>query len=366
MKLSKKLIVIIIPIFTSFNVYAAGVFRIINRTYGNLTDPSLTSQIDQLFDTMETEVNSSLSQFDASTFLSGTANATAIANAGSTHDNANRFKYFYLSVGGGFAADLSGKSINNLGNDPDSISSMKGLSGNVNITIGAPGNLINLPKASWFDPEKFKIYFGFSELSQSFSDVKFSYLSYSLMGQYHFLGHHSIFLGSLKWHGFDLTTGLRYSKIKMLFSKTFSETLSQQLNAPLAGNPTMNMSYSTTASLGATTTATSIPTEISSGVGLLYFLDLYAGLAADINFGSASSIINAPGNVTATEASNTLGTMSGDIQFDLGQKKNVQTLSSRYLVGLAYDFRVLSLLFQYNHSMTNSSEGINIGIGAHF
>ena len=144
--------------------FGAGVFRITNRTYGLLSDPTLTTQIDQLFDNMETQVNSELSQFDAGSYLAGTANATALASTGGTHDLATRFRYFYLSVGGGVAADFGGKTISEVAKDSDSLNSVKGVSGNMNFTIGAPGDLLHLPKIGDFQPENFKIYLGYSPL----------------------------------------------------------------------------------------------------------------------------------------------------------------------------------------------------------
>jgi hypothetical protein len=353
-------LLLLVPSFS----FGAGVFRIVNRSYGNVSDPSITAQIDTAFDEMETQVNAQLSQFDASSYLAGTANATALASSGGTHDLANRFKYFYFSVGGGLAADLGGKTIQDFAKDPNAINSAKGLSGNLAFTIGAPGHLINLPKMGFFDPQNFKVYMSYSQFARTVNDVNFDYLSYSLMGQYHFLGHQSLLMGAVKWHGVDVTTGVKYSRIKVLFSKTFSETVSEPLTAP--GNPTLDMTFANTAQLGASATITTIPIEASTSVGLLYFLDGFVGLGTDLNFGSASSVIAAPGTVTAEESSQTMGQMSGDIQFDLGQKANAQSLSSRYFTGLAFDFRVFSLTLQYNHNMSNSAQSVHFGLGAHF
>ncbi len=359
-------IFILLHFFTLCTAFAAGVFRIANRTYGNVSDPSVTAQIDQAFNAMETQVNTELAQFDAESYLQGTANATALASSGGTHDLANRFRYFYFSVGGGLGADLGGKSLKDFTNDSSSINSAKGLSGNMNITIGAPGHLVNLPKMSWFDPQNFKLYISYSQFGRSVQEVSFDYLSYSLMGQYHFFGHHSMLLGALKWHGLDITTGFKYSKIKVLFSKSFNETVQQTLTDPGFGSTNMTMSYASTGKLGASANITTIPIEASTSVGLLYFLDGFVGLGTDLNFGSATSIISAPGTVTATEQTNALGTMGGDIEFDLGQKSNAQALSSRYLMGLSFDLRVLSLTMQYNHNMSNSAESLHLSLGAHF
>ncbi len=347
---------------------AAGVFRIVNRTYGNISsNPALVAQIDQLFNTMETEVNNQLTQFDAGSYLKGTANATALASTGGTHDVAQRFKYFYLEAGGGLSADLGGIGPLKLMNDSNSVTEVKGLSGAMNFTIGAPGNLLQIPKVNMFDPERFKLYLGLAQYSRKVDLVKFDYQSYSLMGQYHFLDNRSFLLGAFKWNGVDVTTGFKYNKIKILYSKNFSESVQQTVTDPsIGGTQTMTMSYSTLAQLGANAAVTTIPLEVTTSVGVLYIFDFIAGFGTDFNFGSSSSIISSPGSVTAQESTGLAGTMSGDIEFDLGQKSSPQAMSSRYLLGVAYDFRVMSFLMQYNRNITNHAESIHFGLAAHF
>jgi len=346
----------------------AGVFRIINRNYGNISsNPSLTAQIDQVFDSMETTVNNQLTQFDASSYLVGTANATSLVSAGGTHDLADRFKYFYLEVGGGLGADLGGIGPQKLLTQSDAITNVKGLSGGMNMTLGAPGSLLRIPKIGWFQPENFKLYLNFSQFSRSMQDVSFEYSSYGLMGQYRILGGNSLLMGALKWNGVDVTTGFKCSKIKVLFSKSMSETVQQDISDPmLGGTQSMTMTYSATAQLGASANITTIPIEVTTGVGALYFLDAYLGLGTDLNFGSADSIISTPGSVTAQESSGQAGTMSGDIEFDLGQKGRPQTFNTRYLFGFGYDFRILSLMMQYNRNLSNTAESIHFGLAAHF
>lgn len=58
--------------------------------------------------------------------------------------------------------------------------------------------------------------------------------------------------------------------------------------------------------------------------------------------------------------------MSGDIEFDLVEKSSPQSMSSRYLLGVAYYFRVISFLMQYYRNNTEHAESIHFGLGAHF
>lgn len=366
--LRSQCLILLLVLFVFDSAWSAGVFRITNRTYGNISgNASLTAQIDQVFDSMETEVNASLTQFDASTYLTGTANATALATVGGTHDLAHRFNYLYLEVGGGLAADVGGMGPQKLMSQSDPIKSVEGLSGAINMTIGATGSLLRIPKMGSLEPERLKLYLSVAQFSRSMQDVSFDYASYGLMGQYNWIGEQSVFFGSLKWNGVDITTGVKYSKIKVLFSKTFSETLQQDISDPsLGGTQTLTMTYSSQSQLGANANITTIPIEITTGVRFLYLLDTYVGLGTDINFGSADSIISSPGTVSAQEASGAAGTMGGDIEFDLGQQGKPQAFNTRYLIGLGYDLRVFSLMMQYNRNMSNTAESIHFGIAAHF
>lgn len=364
----KPLIWIFIALLLSIESNAAGVFRIVNRSYGNISGNStLVAQIDQLFNTMETGVNNQLSQFDAGSYLNGTANATALASSGGTHDIAQRFKYIYLEVGGGLSADLGGIGPLKLMQNSSSVTEVKGLSGAMNLTLGTTANVLRIPKFSVVDPERLKIYLGLAQFSRSVDSVNFEYMSYSLMGQYRFFDQRSYLYGTFKWNGLDFTTGFKYNNIKILYSKNFSETVQQTITDPsIGGSQSMTMTYTTNAQLGAKSSVTTIPMEVTSSVGVLYLFDFIFGLGTDFNFGSTTSIISSPGSVTAQESSGLAGTMSGDIEFDLGQKSSPQSMSSRYLLGVALDFRAVSFLLQYNKNITNHAESIHFGVGAHF
>jgi hypothetical protein len=184
------------------------------------------------------------------------------------------------------------------------------------------------------------------------------------MLQYKFFPDYNYAWGLFKWNGVNVSTGLKSTNLKILYSKTFSQTQTQALSAP--GNPTLNMAVSSTVSLGAETAATTIPIDVSSGVGVLYLFDLYAGVGTDINTGRTKSIISAPGTVSATETSGQLGTMSGDIQFDLGDKASSQAFVTRTFIGAAFDVRVLSIGFQYTKAVSNSAQALSLNLAAHF
>jgi hypothetical protein len=342
----------------------AGVFRITNRQYGNLDSnalPAVQTEIDNAFNLMEQQVNTQLSQFDASNYLQGVANSTALASNGITHDSANRFRYFLFSIGGGVAADLSDSSGVSSNSD---VNNFSGLSGTYQMTFGFRSTLFRIPKFWVIEPERLKIYFGVASQKFKKDQLDFNFSTYSLMFQYRFFYDYRLAWGLFRWGGVQLTTGIKSSHLKILYTESFNKTQTQNLSAP--GNPTLNMAFNATAQLGAETSATTIPVDVSSSIGLFYLFDLYAGVGTDINAGTTKSIISAPGSVTATETSGTLGTMSGDIEFDLGESAKSQSFVTRSFVGAALDFRIFSVGIQYTKAVSNSTQGVSLNLAAHF
>jgi hypothetical protein len=345
----------------------AAVFKIANRNYGLLNVeqfPTVKAEIDNAFNLIEDQVNAELSAFDSSSYLKGVANSTALAGNGITHDSASRFKNFFFSIGGGLAADLGGNGLSSIASSSNSIDSFSGLSGTYQMTFGFKATIFKVPKIWLIEPERLKFYLGFASQKLSQSEVDFDFSAYSLMFQYRFFSEYNFGWRLFRWGGVNITTGVRSSKLKILYAKTFSQTQAQSLSNPPGANLTATMNSNV--SLGAETTATTIPFDVSSGVGVLYLFDLYAGFGTDINSGTTKSIISAPGSVSATENTGQLGTMSGDIQFDLGDKASSQAFVTRTFVGAAFDLRLLSIGFQYTKAMSNSTEGLSLNLSAHF
>lgn len=364
MKLLKLdgLIFALILLLVGLNSQAA-VFQIKNRQYGNLDTnsfPTVQAEIDNAFNLMEEQVNSQLSAFDASNYLQGVANSTALASNGITHDNASRFNYFLFAIGGGLAADIG----DSTPSADSNLNSFSGLSGTYQMTFGFRGTTFRIPKFWIIDPQRLKIYFGMASQTFSQDQLTLDFSSYSLMFQYRFFQEYSFFWRLFRWGGVHLTTGVKSTKLKILYTENFSKSQTQTLSSP--GNPVLNMQYNATAQLGAETAAATIPIDVSSSIGYLFIYDLYAGFGADINTGTTKSIISAPGTVTANESSNTLGTMSGDIEFDLGDKAQSQPFVTRTFVGTALDFRVFSVGFQFTKATSNSAQAISINLAAHF
>lgn len=336
----------------------AGVFSITNRNYGNVSsNTTLVNEIDTAFNLLETNINSQLSQFDTTSYLQGVANSTPLSSAGNTHDHASRFRYFYLSVAGGAAADLPGGF-----NSTMTADNLKGLSGSYQMTLGFNATVFHIPRFSVIEPERLKIYFGIASQKLSQNKINLDFSAYSLMFQYRFFPHYSFAYGLFKWNGVYVTTGFKYTKLKILYTESFNEKVTQNLT----GGAVLNMNMANTVSLGAETSATTIPIDVSSSIGFFYIFDLYLGIGSDINSGSAKSIISAPGKVTATESTNLMGTMSGDINFDLGEKANTQTFVTRSFIGAAIDFRICSVGLQYTKSASNSTQALSLQLTAQF
>lgn len=341
----------------------AGLFQIKNRSYGSVTDPTVIAEIDSAFNQLETEVNANLPASTAEKYLEGMANSTSIASSGLYADYTEVFNIFYLAAGGGVGVDLGNNSIGDLVDGSTDAEQFAGLSGMYNLNIGFNLGRFFAKKVGFFDFSRSKFYFGFAGQKISQDNLDFDYSHFSLMGQYKLIPIAGPGVG--RWNGVDITTGLKSTRLKLTYANLVTESIAQPLpSAP--GNPTMNATFTNTINLGADINVLTLPLEISSGVRVLYIFDLYGGLGIDINTGSAKSIISAPGSISATESSNLLGTFSGDTVLDLGESAKPDSMSSRYFVGMGFDFRLISLVGQYTKSISDSTHGISLSLRAHY
>ncbi len=350
----------------NLNPANAGVFRIKNRSYGNVTEQAVVTQIDSAFDTLETQINSKLTNFDTSDYLKGISNSSSIASSGITEDHDYRFKYFYFGLSGGIAADMGSTSLTSLTNG-GKIDDFKGVNGNFQLTIGMPAWYFKIPKWKFINPDEMKFYMGYASQNFSQDNYKFAFNSFSFIAQQHFLTNYNFGWGLFNWNGLLVSTGIKYSQLQVLYSQTFSESSQQTISAPpITPDPNLTFNFTNTVSLGAKTNITTIPVDVSSSIKVLYLFNLHGGFGADINMGSSQSIIKAPGQLSGSESSGLLGTFSGDIEFDLGDKASPQVLDARYFFGGSMDFRVFSFGLQYTKAITNNAQGISFQLGAHF
>jgi len=137
-----------------------------------------------------------------------------------------------------------------------------------------------------------------------------------------------------------LTTGLTYNTLNFDYTQHFSQS---------SGGFTLDGDFT----IGSKSSVFSIPIELSSNIRVLYLLNLYAGLAADLNFGSAEPISS--NNATVTGG---LGTPV----LDLGSKTSPDFIKFRQFIGFQLNFAMLKFFGQVNTSNSGKLLGIATGI----
>ncbi len=154
-------------------------------------------------------------------------------------------------------------------------------------------------------------------------------------------------LGIAKWYGVDVSTGLDFSSQKIQYVYPFKKT---KTSGSLTANSTGN------ATLGAEMSTFTIPIEVSSGIGLFWIFNMYAGAGLDLNVASAESIANVKAPVTFTGT-----TAEAVAAIDLGSKGNASVADIRLFVGGQLDFTVMKLDVQYQKNITNNAMAVNFG-----
>lgn len=345
------LFLFISPLTFLFSLNAeAQLFQITNRNYGSVPD-AFKAEVDTLFDGMEDTINSGLPDADPTTYLSGIAGSSVISGLGVGTDFGSSFKMFMVSgsVGAGF--DLGGKSSASGG-----IQTIGGLGAQVGIGLGVAGSAFGKGGPI----TRFKFFGHYFKYSGSFEVANIGVSAFGLHAQYKLVPEKSFAMKALKWGGVDLTSGFRYMSMDFLLTQSF--TISQDQTLTMPGNPVVTAAYNGVAELGADVNIYSIPIQISSSARLLYLFNFYGGLGADISFGSAKGIAEAPGGVTVTDSSGSLGTITADAGLDLGANASPKALTFHSFGGVQLELGVLALYLQGNKSLSNDAIGFAAGL----
>lgn len=344
-----------VPIFLftlfNFTLAHAGLFKISNRNYGSLSGTAYESNLDTLFNELETQVNSNLPNSNATTYLKGIANSAVMSAVGSSTDQVTSFKYALVGFGASAGADLGGSSISDLSNK-DKTSTISGFAIQGNYLLGV--NVSPYLKSKFFDDRPLKVYLNYFSQSLKFSNVEGEISSFGIHTQWKFYPEKDLGYGSVKWSGVNLTTGYRQSKTKLILTQTLKESLSQTVNVPAP--TTAQISFDGTAEIGANIDIKSIPVELSTGVRFLYLFNFFVGLGGDYSWGTSESIASISGPVSVN-TNPSLGSVSGTATLDLGDKSGPNWTNYRYFYGLQFEMGVLALGLQISQNFDKSATG---------
>lgn len=355
-----KKYLISLSVFLSFSIAHAGLFKITNRNYGSLTGTAYEANLDDLFNNLETQVNSNLPNSNATTYLKGIANSAVMSSVGSSTDQVTSFKYALVGIGASAGADLGGSSIADLSNK-DKTSTIAGFAIQGNYLLGL--NTSPYLKSKFFEDRPLKIFLNYFSQSLKYSNVDGEISSFGVHAQWKFYPEKDLGYGSVKWSGANLTTGYRQSKTKLILTQTLKESLSQTVNVPAA--TTAQISFDGTAEIGADIDIKSIPVELSTGVRFLYLFNFFVGLGGDYSWGNSESIASISGPV-AINTNPSLGSVSGTATLDLGDKSGPNWTNYRYFYGLQFEMGVFALGLQISQNFDKSATGGALSLKAFY
>ncbi len=344
------------------NSFGAGPFKIINRTYGNIP-AQFQSELDTLFNSIETDVNSSLPQADQASYLKGMSDSTVMTTKGLGVDYANSFNVVIVGYGVGLGADIGDQSFSDLtggtidGNQIRGFSLQSAMMGGINMRI------VPIPKSAGIDFSRIKIFLDMqSSTLPTFADGFSGKIStFGLHLQYKLWEPAAKnYFNLFSWGGIDLTTGMDNADVDIKFVKQY--VVSKDVTLTMPGTPTVTGTFNGTAQAGADISITTIPIELSTSWQILYLISPFMGLGVDINSGTAKSLAKVDGAISVSDNSNTLGNVGATASLDLGEKGEPTATNGRWFAGLQLNMTLLKIYAQLNSGLGESTWGINAGL----
>lgn len=323
----------------------------------------LQALIDTAFGDLEAEVNDQLPDFLTSADLSkGSSNSTVIAGSGLGLDYSSNYSLFMLGYSAGVAGDPGTKSIADIANGNMEVEDLKGIGFQHAVHLGLPLSLFTKAKLGPIDLARVKVSTHFMHLGLDLDSFSIDGTSFGLGVQYRLVPAIGLGAGALRWDGVDVSSGFRYGKMALGFTREL-ETVTTTSNAGALG--TVNMSVQNpVVDLSLSTSTFTIPVEVSTAVRLGYIFSLYTGGGLDFSFGSGALSPTAEGQIALTGTGIT--GVTADSTLDLGESSGPSALSAKWFFGLQFDFTVAAMFVQVTDSLSNSSKAAQAGFKAYW
>jgi hypothetical protein len=360
-----------------------------DTTAGGGVQTSYVAAVDAMLAEFQNQVNTAAGTGDLEIdeFFGGLANATIMAGSGLGSSTYNEFDYFLvgggLGLGGVLAQDKSIAGVAKALAQGDPIQEqLAGVGGSASVTLGANAGL--LFKSPWFwgmvDPTRLKGYLGFF-----FFPIRIpgygsaSVGALSAIGQYQLIPSQSFALGTVKWNGVNISSGLKYAKFSI--EATMDQNITRDTSIDIGGTPsTTTLAMPLTANIDINTTSVTMPFEASTSVRLGYVISIVMGTSFDVNLGSASGGVDAedtvanPAAVVTVTHDNSGGlfadnTTSADTVVDddfANGSGNPTFLNWRAFTGLQLEFGVGGLFVTVQKAILKPQYGVNLGLNLFF
>lgn len=346
---------------------SAQIFKININDYGfDETDPTnaaLKSLIDTEIAKVQTEVNEGLPSAPPDRLMEGMANSSVMAGKGIGTDYASNMDVFLIGAGIGVGADLE--------KDPDTDSDISGAGVAPGVIIGMNLGWMDTARFLGMDTNRLNVYANFMGYSTEYkledeptkkSSIELGMTSLGLHFRYDWIkGNGNKLLG---WGGVKFNFGYEYNKTNLTFNSTINETVDatsggSTINGTITGNPKATIESSTH----------SIPIAFSTDIQLLYFVSVYTGLGADLNFGSAkgSGSLNAPeSDIVCTSGAECTAAGNPTIKVqptaNIDGSGSVTPLLFRGFAGVQFNLPFIRIFAQVDKAFGNELIGATAGV----
>ena len=318
---------------------------------------------------VEQLVSDKLGRYDFKPFLEGMGNANATALQGLRVDYASDPKVFVLGGGAGVGLNLEEFSPRQILNgDFFDIEDSQRIP---NVGLGLAGNIMLGLNLGIFSPDSLDfmkdidLYFNIFYLPLDIFAFEVNVFNIGLNAQYSLLESKSLLHGLFGWKGIRIGSGLNYYSSSLLVDKVKvgSTSANASVNVPeVDGNLQLKTTWDANISFGARVRTVVIPTDISTGIHLLYFLSLYVGLGADLIFGSSRLEVDNRASVT-TRAPNlndeVIHTASTDLTIE--ESSSPALFNLRTFAGLQIGIFAFKVFVQGTYETITNSYGVSFG-----
>ena len=322
----------------------------------------------ELQNQIDMEIDHYLGQDDLSR---GFANAGASAAHIGTQRSFKDYKLFAFTLGTGFA--LSAPS-----SDPTLIEqAINDIEDEGDIYFGAATQPIaaslGINLGHFVDNLYGTIKFGYADIQEGTLTDDFSFKSLSLgaMLDYQLLKARQLPIGFLRWRGLSVGSGLLYQRNESIFIINFPvdpvETDTIDLPDPYTDLSTV-LEVDPELTLGASSSSWSIPIEATTGLRILWLLDVNLGAGVDLAFGGSDIDVTIGSPVRASQSSDyEMNFTEGSVEIDAGTEGNgPQLIRPRLTAGLSLNLGPVKLdvplMYYFDTEGNSAMVGVNAGI----
>ena len=337
-------------------------------------EDAINSQLESAADEMEIQLNTEIEPFlNQEDLVLGFSNAGASAAHSGTQRAYNDYKIFALTVGSGFALSAPSTSVSELEQAVENIEQ------DGDIYFGAAVQPINASlgiNMGWLVEDLYAtVKFGYSNISEGtlVEDFSFKSLTLGVLADYQVFQSRSLPLGFIRWRGLTVGSGLMFQSNESVF-KMALEVDPVAADVPLADEYAVpgltdleaDLEIQPELTLGVSSHSISIPLEVTTGVRLLWLIDLNVGVGIDLAFGDSNIDLSIESPVYVDTTSDWFTFNDGSILIDLGTEGNgPQLVRPRLTAGVGFNLGPVKLdvpmMYYIDTKGVSAMVGLNIG-----